>query len=82
MPLILWVAGRQVIQGKLEIGALTSVVFYIMTVGHRMGMVGQFTTSCKTRAPARSGFSKIIREPRTLRSGKRPLPKGAGAGGV
>jgi len=79
MPLILWVGGRQVIQGKLEIGALTSVVFYIMTVGHRVGMVGQFTNILQNASASAERILEIIREPRTLRSGKRPLPKGAGA---
>jgi ABC-type multidrug transport system fused ATPase/permease subunit len=79
MPLILWVGGRQVIQGKLEIGALTSVVFYIMTVGHRMGMVGQFTNILQNASASAERILEIIREPRTLRSGKGPLPKGAGA---
>jgi ATP-binding cassette subfamily B protein len=79
MPLILWVGGRQVIQGKLEIGALTSIVFYIMTVGHRMGMVGQFTNILQNASASAERILEIIREPRALRSGKRPLPKGAGA---
>ena len=79
MPLILWVGGRQVIQGKLEIGALTSVVFYIMTVGHRMGMVGQFTNILQNASASAERILEIIREPRTLRSGKKPLPKGSGA---
>jgi ATP-binding cassette, subfamily B, multidrug efflux pump len=79
MPLILWVGGRQVIQGKLEIGALTSVVFYIMTVGHRMGMVGQFTNILQNASASAERILEIIREPRTLRSGSQPLPKGAGA---
>jgi ABC-type multidrug transport system fused ATPase/permease subunit len=79
MPLILWVGGRQVIQGQLEIGALTSVVFYIMTVGHRMGMVGQFTNILQNASASAERILEIIREPRTLRSGHQPLPKGAGA---
>ena len=79
MPLILWVGGRQVIQGKLEIGALTSVVFYIMTVGHRMGMVGQFTNILQNASASAERILEIIREPRTLRSGNERLPKGAGA---
>jgi len=79
MPLILWVGGRQVIRGQLEIGALTSVVFYIMTVGHRMGMVGQFTNILQNASASAERILEIIREPRTLRSGHQPLPKGAGA---
>lgn len=79
MPLILWVGGRQVIQGTLEIGALTSVVFYIMTVGHRVGMVGQFTNILQNASASAERILEIIREPRTLHSGKRPLPKGAGS---
>jgi ABC-type multidrug transport system fused ATPase/permease subunit len=79
MPLILWVGGRQVIRGQLEIGALTSVVFYIMTVGHRVGMIGQFTNIVQNASASAERILEIIREPRTLRDGKRSLPKGAGA---
>jgi len=79
MPLVLWVGGRQVIQGKLEIGALTSVVFYLMTIGHRVGMVGQFTNIIQNASASAERILEIIREPQTIRSGKRPLPKGNGA---
>jgi ATP-binding cassette subfamily B multidrug efflux pump len=79
MPLVLWVGGRQVIQGQLEIGALTSVVFYLMTVGHRVGMVGQFTNIVQNASASAERILEIIHEPPTIRSGKRPLPKGGGA---
>ena len=79
MPLILWVGGRQVIHGQLEIGALTSVVFYIMTIGHRVGMVGQFTNIIQNASASAERILEIIREPKTIRSGHRPLPAGRGA---
>jgi ABC-type multidrug transport system fused ATPase/permease subunit len=79
MPLVLWVGGRQVIQGQLEIGALTSVVFYLMTIGHRVGMVGQFTNIVQNASASAERILEIIHEPQTIRTGKRPLPKGAGA---
>jgi ATP-binding cassette subfamily B protein len=79
MPLVLWVGGRQVIQGRLEIGALTSVVFYLMTIGHRVGMVGQFTNIVQNASASAERILEIIDEPQTIRSGKRPLPKGGGA---
>ena len=43
MPLALWIGGREVIQGTMPIGDLAKVVFYLMAIGHRVGMVGQFT---------------------------------------
>lgn len=79
MPLILWVGGRQVIHGQLEIGALTSVVFYIMTIGHRVGMVGQFTNIVQNASASAERILEIIREPKTIRSGHRALPAGRGA---
>jgi ABC-type multidrug transport system fused ATPase/permease subunit len=79
MPLILWVGGRKVIQGQLEIGALTSVVFYIMTIGHRVGMVGQFTNIVQNASASAERILEIIREPKTIRSGHRAVPDGRGA---
>jgi ABC-type multidrug transport system fused ATPase/permease subunit len=79
MPLILWVGGRQVIQGQLEIGALTAVVFYVMTIGHRVGLVGQFTNIVQNASASTERILEIIREPQTIRSGRRPLAKGNGA---
>lgn len=79
MPLILWVGGRRVIHGQLEIGALTSVVFYIMTIGHRVGMVGQFTNILQNASASAERILEIIREPKAIRSGQRPMPAGRGA---
>src|SRR4026208_750884 len=42
-PLVLWIGGRQVIDGTLSVGDLAKVVLYLMAIGHRVGMVGQFT---------------------------------------
>jgi len=75
----LWVGGRQVIHGQLEIGALTSVVFYIMTIGHRVGMVGQFTNIVQNASASAERVLEVIHEPPTLKSGKLPMPKGRGA---
>ncbi|MCI0745110.1 MAG: ABC transporter ATP-binding protein/permease [Verrucomicrobia subdivision 3 bacterium] len=79
MPLVLWVGGRQVIQGQLAIGDLTKIVFYIMTIGHRMGMVGQFTNIIQNASASAERILEIIHEPQTIRSGHKPLPKGRGA---
>src|SRR6185436_3202367 len=39
-PLVLWPGGREVIQGRLVIGDLAKAVFYLMAIGHRVGLVG------------------------------------------
>lgn len=78
VPLALWAGGRQVIEGRLMVGDLAKVIFYLMAVGHRMGMVGQFTNIVQTASASAERILEIIREPQTIRSGTRALPPGRG----
>jgi ATP-binding cassette subfamily B protein len=78
MPLALWIGGREVINGTMPIGDLAKVVFYLMAIGHRVGMVGQFTNILQNASASAERVLEIIREPQTLRSGSRPLPPGRG----
>ncbi len=78
LPLILWVGGRQVIQGELSIGDLAKVVFYLMAIGHRVGAVGQFTNIIQNASASAERILEIIHEPQTIKSGKRALPPGRG----
>lgn len=77
-PLVLWAGGSKVIGGELPVGDLAKVILYLMAIGHRMGMVGQFTNLVQTASASAERILEIIREPRTIVSGPRPLPPGGG----
>jgi ABC-type multidrug transport system fused ATPase/permease subunit len=77
-PLVLWIGGRQVIQGEMPIGDLAKVVFYLMAIGHRMGAVGQFTNIIQNASASAERILEIVHEPQTIRGGKRDLPEGSG----
>ena len=74
LPLVLWTGGRQVIRGPLAIGDLAKVVFYLMAIGHRVGMVGQFTNIIQNASASAERILEIIREPQIIKSGQRDLP--------
>lgn len=78
LPLVLWIGGRQVISGDLELGDLAKVVFYLMAIGHRVGMVGQFTNILQNASASAERILEIIDEPRTIKSGHQKLPPGPG----
>jgi ATP-binding cassette subfamily B protein len=78
LPLALWVGGRQVIAGHLQVGDLTKVVLYLMAIGYRVGMVGQFTNIIQNASASAERILEIIREPQSIKSGKQPLPAGQG----
>ncbi|HUR45254.1 MAG TPA: ABC transporter ATP-binding protein [Candidatus Saccharimonadales bacterium] len=78
MPLVLWVGGREVIQGHIAIGDLAKVVFYIMAIGHRVGAVGQFTNIVQNASASAERVLEIIREPKSIRGGSKALPDGKG----
>jgi ATP-binding cassette subfamily B protein len=77
-PLALWIGGRQVIEGELPIGDLAKVVFYLMAIGHRVGMVGQFTNILQNASASAERVLEIIHERQTARGGVRSLPAGQG----
>jgi len=78
VPLILWVGGRQVIQGQMPIGDLAKIVFYLMAIGHRVGAVGQFTNILQNASASAERVLEIIDEPQPIKTGKRDLPAGHG----
>jgi ATP-binding cassette subfamily B protein len=79
LPLVLWVGGRQVIDGQLLIGDLAKVVFYLMAIGHRVGMVGQFTNIVQTASASAERILEVIDAPQIIHIGSRDLPAGRGA---
>jgi ABC-type multidrug transport system fused ATPase/permease subunit len=50
-----------------------------MTIGHRVGMIGQFTNIVQNASASAERILEIIREPQTIRSGHHALPEGRGA---
>ena len=78
MPLVLWAGGSQVIAGQLPIGDLAKVVFYLMAIGHRMGLVGQFTNIVQNASASAERILEVIHEPESIQSGQRDLPAGPG----
>jgi ATP-binding cassette subfamily B protein len=74
LPLALWLGGRQVIRGDLAIGDLAKVVFYLMAIGYRVGMVGQFTNIIQNASASAERILEIIHEPNVIKSGRRDLP--------
>ncbi|MBI2926388.1 MAG: ABC transporter ATP-binding protein [Verrucomicrobia bacterium] len=79
LPLVLWLGGRQVIRGELLIGDLAKAVFYLMAIGNRVGAVGQFTNIVQNASASAERILEVIREPKTIVSGRRALPAGRGA---
>jgi ATP-binding cassette subfamily B protein len=79
MPFALWIGGRQVIRGELAIGDLAKVVFYLMAIGNRVGMVGQFTNIIQNASASAERILEILHEPQVVKSGRRDLPAGGGA---
>lgn len=77
-PLALWIGGREVIQGTMPIGDLAKVVFYLMAIGHRVGMVGQFTNIMQNASASAERVLEILDEPSVLPNGTRPMPPGRG----
>jgi ATP-binding cassette subfamily B protein len=78
LPLVLWIGGRQVIQGTLTLGDLAKVVLYIMALGNRVGAVGQFTNILQTASASAERIMEIIHQPQAIKNGKRALPPGRG----
>src|SRR5205814_7913808 len=65
-PLARWIGGRAVIQGSLLIGDLVKVVFYLMAIGHRVGMVGQFTNIIQNASASAKRVLELIHEHEVL----------------
>ena len=70
----LWAGGRQVIRGDLPIGDLAKVVFYLMAIGYRVGVVGQFTNIIQNAGASAERILEIIHEPQAIKGGKCDLP--------
>jgi len=78
VPMVLWVGGRQVLGGQLDLGELAKVVFYLLALGNRIGVIGQITTILQSAGSSAQRVQEILQAPQTLREGSRHWP-GSGA---
>ena len=69
VPLVLWVGGHQVLQGRLVLGDLAKVVFYLLGLGGRMGVIGQITTIIQNAGSSAQRVHEILHARRILTGG-------------
>ncbi|MCW5557808.1 MAG: ABC transporter ATP-binding protein [Verrucomicrobiae bacterium] len=65
VPLILWAGGRQVIAGELPLGDLAKALFYLITLGSRIGVIGQVTNIVQNASSAAQRIHEILEPPGT-----------------
>jgi ATP-binding cassette subfamily B protein len=73
MPLVLWIGGSEVIAGKLPVGNLAMIVFYLMGIGNRMGAVGQFVGIIQNASASAERVMEVLEEPLKMQGGTRRL---------
>ncbi len=78
-PLVLWMGGREVIAGRMPIGNLAAIVFYLMGIGNRMGAVGQFVNIMQTASASSERVLEVLEDPLKIQSGTRRLSAQGGA---
>ena len=74
VPLVLWVGGRKVIQHELELGQLSKVIFYLLALGNRIGVIGQITSIIQNAGSSAQRVAEILLAPVSLQPGPRVLP--------
>lgn len=79
MPLVLLLGGREVIAGRLAVGALAKAVFYLLAIGYRVMTVGRFVNILQNAAASAERVLEIVEAPREITGGERALPEGGGA---
>jgi ATP-binding cassette subfamily B protein len=79
MPLVLWIGGREVIAGRLPIGNLAMIVFYLMGIGNRMGAVGQFVNIIQNASASSERVMEVLEDPLKIQSGTQHLSSQGGA---
>lgn len=77
LPLVLWVGGQQVVRGEILLGDLVKVVFYLLGLGGRIGIVGQITNILQNASSAAQRICEILDDP-----SPRPVRRRPAAGGV
>jgi ABC-type multidrug transport system fused ATPase/permease subunit len=67
-----------VIDGRLPIGDLAKVVFYLLAIGHRVQSVGRFMNIIQNANASAERVLEVIDDPSRIASGRKPLPPGRG----
>lgn len=71
VPLVLAVGGRAVIHGQLALGDLAKVVFYLLGLGGRIGVIGQVTNIVQNASSSAQRIQEILQAPIALPNGSR-----------
>jgi len=79
MPLVLGIGGSEVIYGKLPVGNLAMIVFYLMGIGNRMGAVGQFVSIVQNASASAERVMEVLEEPLKMQGGTLRLSADGGA---
>jgi ABC-type multidrug transport system fused ATPase/permease subunit len=79
MPLVLWVGGSEVIAGKLPVGNLAMIVFYLMGIGNRMTGVGQLVSIIQNASASSERVMEVLDEPLKMQGGTRLIAARGGA---
>ena len=61
LPLVLWVGGQQVVRGEIPLGDLVKVVFYLLGLGGRIGVIGQITNILQNASSAAQRICEILK---------------------
>ena len=62
LPLVLWVGGQQVVRGEIPLGDLVKVVFYLLGLGGRIGIIGQITNILQNASSAAQRICEILED--------------------
>ncbi len=62
LPLVLWVGGQQVVRGEIPLGDLVKVVFYLLGLGGRIGIIGQITSILQNASSAAQRICEILQD--------------------
>ncbi len=73
VPMVLWAGGRQVIRHELDLGQLTKVIFYLLALGNRIGVIGQITSIIQNAGSSAQRVCEILLAPVSLKPGNRVL---------
>lgn len=60
VPLVLWAGGNEVIAGRLELGQLAAAVFYLLSIGGRIGVIGQITNIIQNAGSAAQRVVELL----------------------
>ncbi len=74
VPMVLWVGGGKVIRHEMGLGQLSKVIFYLLALGNRIGVIGQITSIIQNAGSSAQRVAEILLAPVSLQPGPRELP--------